>query len=142
MTTPDVEYDGTASEIDPRLGATNTFKIAVANFIGQQGSIISLHSADPAATGANELPVVANGYARQTTTWEPAKIVSGGANNGRAEITGSTVTFQVPGSVPINYYGVWKDATTFLYGKPLQPGATLTAAGSITLTPTHAYGLL
>jgi hypothetical protein len=66
--------------------------------------------------------------------------------NTRGQITGSVCTFDVPGGVAINFYGVRAGTVAapgaFLYGKPLQPGATLTAAGKITLTPTHAYGLL
>jgi hypothetical protein len=140
--TSEVEYSEESGEVDPRVGATNAFKLAVANFIGQQGAIISLHSADPGIVGSSELTNGQGGYARKTTVWGAAVAVTGGANDGRAQITGSTLTFDVPGSVGINFYGVWKDAATFLYGKPLQPGATLSAAGKITLTPTHAYGLL
>jgi hypothetical protein len=145
-TAADVTYEEVPSEVDPRLGATSVFKLAIANYIGTQGRLISLHSGDPGLTGATEIPAT-NGYTKQLTTWGAAVVVSGGANDGRAQITGSTLTFSVPGGVGINYYGVWSGASAaapgnFLYGKPLQPGATLTSAGQITLTPTHAYGLL
>jgi hypothetical protein len=142
MTEPvEVEYSEEPAAGDPRNGASDAFKLAVCNFIGQQGGLISLHSADPGPTGANA-EISGSGYARKTTTWGAASAVSGGPNDGRAQIVGSTLTFDVPGGVSISYYGVRKTDGTFLYGKPLQPGATLTAAGKITLTPTHAYGLL
>ena len=134
----DVEYNE-APEGESRIGATNSFKTAVANYIATLGNSISLHSADPGLVGSAEIS--GGGYARKTTNWTTATIVSGGANNGRAQITGSVLQFDVPGGVAINFYGVW-NGTTFLYGKPLAPGATLTAAGRITITPTHAYGLL
>jgi hypothetical protein len=142
--TPGVEYSDEPSEVDPR-GAAANFKNAVATYIGQQGRLISLHSTDPGETGAGEIS--GSGYAKQLTTWGAASVVSGGPNDGRSQITGSTVTFSVPGATAINFYGVWSGASAgtpgnFLYGKALQPGATLTAAGQITVTPSHAYGLL
>jgi hypothetical protein len=138
VTAEGVEYDAVPAE--SRIGATNAFKQAVANFIGTQGAVISLHSADPGTSGASEIS--GGGYSRKTTVWGAATVVSGGANDGRALITGSTQTFNVPGGVAINFYGVWSAGGVFQYGKPLQPGATLTSAGTITITPTHAYGLL
>ncbi len=141
---PGVEYSDEPSEAEAR-GASATFQNAVATYIGQQGRLISLHSTDPGTTGAGEIS--GGGYAKVLTTWGTAAVVSGGPNDGRSQITGSTVTFNVPGSVAINFYGVWSGTVpgtpgNFLYGKNLQPGATLTSAGTITVTPSHAYGLL
>lgn len=125
----------------PRLGATSAFKLAVVQFIGQQGRIISLHRGDPGPTGA--LNEITNSGTRQTTTWDAGGIVAdGSANDGRAQITGSVVTFTVAGGIPIAYYGVWRDAATFLYAKPLLPPVEMLALGTVRLKPVHMYGLV
>ncbi|ASR85913.1 hypothetical protein SEA_NIKLAS_29 [Mycobacterium Phage Niklas] len=120
-------------------GATDAFKLAVVTAIGQQGALISLHSADPGTTGASE--ITGGSYARKTTTWGAAAIISGGADNGKARIVGSTQQFNVPGGVAVNYYSVRKADGTFLYSKPLSPGATLNGNGVIDVTPEHIYDL-
>lgn len=137
------DTDTPEDPIDPamlRVNGSDAFKIAVCTAIGQQGGVVSLHSSDPGTTGAGEIS--GSGYARQTTTWGAATVQGSGPDAGRAKITGSTLTFNVPGNTAIAFYGVRKADGTYLYGKALQPGATLTAAGTITITPTHAYGLL
>ncbi|AYR01628.1 hypothetical protein SEA_SCARLETT_28 [Mycobacterium phage Scarlett] len=120
-------------------GATDAFKLVVITAIGAQGALISLHSADPGVTGASE--ITGGSYARKTTTWGTAAIVSGGADAGKAQIVGSTQSFAVPAGVPVAYYSVRKTDGTFLYAKPLTPGVTLNAAGSIDVTPSHTYDL-
>ncbi|QJD50430.1 hypothetical protein SEA_CHRIS_28 [Mycobacterium phage Chris] len=120
-------------------GAADAFKLAVIASIGAQGGLISLHSADPGTTGANE--ITGGTYARKTTTWGTAAIVSGGSDAGKAQIVGSTINFGVPGGVAVAYYSVRKSDGTFLYAKPLTPGVTLNAAGSIDVTPSHVYDL-
>ncbi|AYR01093.1 hypothetical protein SEA_LEMOND_28 [Mycobacterium phage LeMond] len=120
-------------------GATDAFKLAVITAIGAQGALISLHSADPGVTGASE--ITGGSYARKSTTWGTAAIVSGGADAGKAQIVGSTQSFSVPAGVPVAYYSVRKSDGTFLYAKPLTPGVTLNAAGSIDVTPSHTYDL-
>lgn len=135
------ETTATVEQPESRDAATTAFKSAVATFIGQQGRLVSLHTGDPGATGTNE--VSSGGYTKQLTTWGAPTT----ASDGRAVITGSMVTFSVPGAVPITYYGVWSGTSAgtpgnFLYAKQLEPTATLTVAGQVNLTPTHAYGLL
>lgn len=133
--------DWYAENILPRDGSTPQFKQAVATFIGQQGRLISLHSANPGTTGGSEIS--GGGYAKQLTTWGAATM----NDDNRAQITGSLVTFTVPANVAVSYYGVWSGTSAaspgnFVYGKPLQPGAILTTPGSITMTPTHSFGLV
>ncbi|AAD17594.1 hypothetical protein TM4_27 [Mycobacterium phage TM4] len=125
------------------MAATDAFKLAIANAIGAQGALISLHSADPGKTDAtaNATEISGAGYTRKLTAWGAPVIVSGGADDGKARITGSTQQFNVPGGVPITHYAVRKADSTFLYGKPLAPGATLTGNGVIDVTPTHTYDL-
>ncbi|ALF01402.1 hypothetical protein SEA_LILPHARAOH_25 [Mycobacterium phage LilPharaoh] len=120
-------------------GAADAFKLAVVTAIGQQGALISLHSGDPGVTGANE--ITGGNYARKTTTWGEASIISGGDNDGKARIVGSTLQFNVPGGTAVNYYSVRKSDGTFLYSRPLTPGATLNGDGVIDVTPEHIYDL-
>ncbi|ASR85628.1 hypothetical protein SEA_AMGINE_27 [Mycobacterium phage Amgine] len=120
------------------MAATNQFKLDVLAAILAQGNVLSLHSADPGTTGASE--ITGGGYARKTFAWGTPAIVSGGADDGKAKSTGTTQSVPVPANVAITHYGIRKTDGTFLYGKPLSPGATLNAAGSIDVTPTHTYG--
>ncbi|AHY26851.1 hypothetical protein PBI_ZOEJ_27 [Mycobacterium phage ZoeJ] len=121
------------------MAASDAFKRAIADAIGAQGAVISLHSADPGTSGGNEIS--GGGYARKTTAWGAAVVVSGGPDDGKAKITGSTQQFNVPGGVPITHYGVRSAGGAFLYGKPLAPGATLNGNGVVDVTPTHTYDL-
>ena len=147
MTAPaDKAAEEAVDTAEARVNGSDTFKLAVANAIrgvnptGLTTQFISLHTTDPLTTGTpGELTDGVGGYARQPVTWGAAAM-----DGTQAKITGGQLTFNVPGSVAINFYGVWTAATggTYLYGKALTPGATLSAAGTITITPTHAYGLL
>lgn len=115
------------------MAATNAYKQAVANAVGALGADLSLHSADPGTNGANEL--AGGGYARKTTVWGGAVITGG-----NAVITGSTQRFDVEANDSAQWYGVWSGAT-FLYGRPLTPGVTISAAGNgqVDVTPTYTY---
>lgn len=115
------------------MAATDAFKLAVADYVATLGASISLHSADPGTTGANEL--AGGGYARKTTVWGAAAI--DGAN---ARITGSTQQFDVEQNDSATHYGVW-NGTTFRYGQALNPGVTITgtAPGKVDVTPSFSY---
>jgi hypothetical protein len=130
-----------------RVNGSDAFKKAVANLIGGLAAnaggntltaltpqTVSLHSADPGSTGASEL--TGGGYARKAVTWNPADLEPG---TGRGRITGDPIQFDVPAG-NIGFYGVWQGAN-YLYGKALNPAVNLSAAGKVTITPTHAYGL-
>jgi hypothetical protein len=72
--------------------------------LGGAGSYISLHSASPGTTGANELS--GGAYARAATTWgAPAGGVS----------TGAQVTINVPSGVTVGFFGVWNAASSGTY---------------------------
>jgi hypothetical protein len=90
-------------------------------------SYISLHSASPSTTGANEI----NGgsYVRVQTTWGSP---SGGGS------TGSQVTINVPGSTTIEYFGIWTASSggTYIGGGPLPNDETYTGSGQYLCTPT------
>ena len=129
--------------MEPRT-ASPAFKTAVATAIGQQGAVISLHTADPGETGANE--VTGSGYVRVLTVWGASAIVNTVPDVGKARITGTKITFNVPGNQAITHFGVRAGTVgspgAFLYGNPLTPGATLSAAGQLDVTPSHLYDLV
>jgi hypothetical protein len=147
-TTPDPEP---AEEFagESRVNGSNAFKITIADLIGGRtpgttnGGLasatlatqtVSLHSSNPGTTGAGEL--TGGGYARKPVVWGAAAI----DGSDRGQITGAAIQFDVPAGA-IAFYGVWAGGT-YLYGKALNPAVTLSTAGKVTVTPTHAYGLL
>lgn len=90
---------------------------------------ISLHTASPATTGANE--VSGGSYARVQTTWgAPATSAS----------LGSQVTINVPASTTITHFGIWSAVTAGTYhgGAALPASETYGGAGTYLLTPTLA----
>ena len=149
MTTPETPAEEAVSESLLRVNGSNAFKLAVANLIGGlaanaggntltalTGQTVRLHTGDPGSTGANEVVAAGSGYAPKPVTWQPAAVEPG---TGRGKITGDPITFDVPAG-NIAFYSVWQ-GSTYLYGKALNPAVTLSAAGKVTITPTHAYGL-
>lgn len=106
----------------------------MANAAVAQGASVSLHSSNPGATGANEISGGSPAYARQTTTWGSASMVST-----NSVVTGSNVTFNVPASDTVAYFGVWTSGGTFLFGAALTPSITIGsgAQGQVVVTPTY-----
>ncbi|QIG61540.1 hypothetical protein SEA_XIMENITA_30 [Mycobacterium phage Ximenita] len=115
------------------MAATDAFKLAKLAAIIADGVVLSLHSADPGTTGANE--ITGGSYARKTFAWS-TPVMAGGL----ATAAGATQQMNVPAGVAITHYGIRTTGGTFLYGKALNPGATLNANGVIDVTPTHTYG--
>jgi hypothetical protein len=95
--------------------------------IKTNATFISLHTADPSTTGANE--VTGGSYARVATTWGS---VSGGS------VTGSAATLNVPSGTTITHWGLWTAGTggTFYYGGALAASESFGSAGTYALTPT------
>ena len=89
---------------------------------GQNLGTASLHSADPVATGTNE--VSGGTYARKPVTF-------GAAANGVRTAT-STPVFDVPAGTTVRYVGFW-DNTTFK-GSQSVTAETYANAGTYTLT--------
>lgn len=86
---------------------------------------VSLHSASPSTTGANE-NANSGSYARQACSWNAA---SGGSKTNTTALTFSTL-----GTVAVTHFGTWNSATygagTYSIGGAL--GSSVTAA-SITI---------
>ena len=102
-------------------GATNTI------------GFVSLHTASPSTTGANE-NANSGSYARQSCTWNAA---SGGNKTNSTALTFSTL-----GTVAVSHIGTWNNATygagTYAIGAALGASVTATsitiASGAITLS--------
>jgi len=87
--------------------------------------LASLHTADPGATGGDEIDD-AGSYSRQTITFNAA---SGG------EVTSSnTPVFDVPESTTITHVGIWNSTGTTYYGGSAITQEVFNAAGTYTLT--------
>lgn len=94
---------------------------------GESDTWISLHSASPGTTGANE--IAGGTYGRVATTW--------GSASGSSR-PGSQVTLNVPASTTITHFGVWSAQTSGTYkrGGALSATETFGSAGTYALTPT------
>lgn len=85
---------------------------------------LSLHTADPGTTGANEATGGSPAYARKTTTVTAA----GGVG------TSTQVTFDVPAAT-YTHFGCWNGAT-FVGGNPLATSQVVSSQGQVKLTAT------
>jgi hypothetical protein len=110
-------------------GYNNTSKDVALTAIGAAATFISLHSADPGTTGANEITGGSPAYARVATTWGAAAASS---------MAGSQVTLNVPASTTIEFWGVWSLVTGGVYyeGGALPANETYGGQGTYLLTPT------
>ena len=84
--------------------ATAVDNVWVSTVVSGSGKV-SLHSASPGTTGANEIAYT--GYSRQVVTFS--------SNTG-------TVTFTISGSGAASYWGIWTSGGTYLDGGPLPSG--------------------
>jgi hypothetical protein len=90
---------------------------------------VSLHSADPGATGADEIAGGSPAYARQPVTWNPA--TASNLDNDTEPV------FDVPGGgVTVTHGGLWDSQTagTFYGGVTLDTPETFAAQGTYTFT--------
>lgn len=109
--------------------STNAAKEAAALALTALGGYVSLHTASPSTTGANEASGGSPAYARKLTTW------TGGSSDG--VVPGSQVTIDVPAGT-YTHFGIWSASTagTFITGGTLSASTTLGAQGQILVTPT------
>ncbi|OZC50504.1 phage tail fiber protein [Rhodococcoides fascians] len=98
----------------------------IAIYTGTIGTWISLHTADPGTSGANE--ATGGGYARKQTTW------TGGAVDGT--LAGSAVTIPVAAGT-YAWAGIWSAQTGGRFVGSIPIASTqLGATGEIVVTPT------
>jgi len=87
---------------------------------------VSLHTADPSTTGANE--VTGGTYARVAVTWNAA--------SGGSVTNSSALSINLPASTTASYFGVWSASTSGSYyiGGALSPSVTTgSSAGVVTI---------
>ncbi|MFC4374915.1 hypothetical protein ACFO5K_12470 [Nocardia halotolerans] len=96
---------------------------------GSNVAFISVHTADPGTTGANEAAGGTPAYERKQTTWTSG---TGGV------ITGAQVTIDLPADT-YTHVGLWKSATggeSDFIDKVAISSTTLGAQGQLLITPT------
>jgi hypothetical protein len=107
---------------------TDAVKNAMLDLIDEDGAQacthLSIHTADPGSTGANE--VAGGSYARQAITWNPA-------SGGQKTVVEQPV-FQIPASTTITHFGLWNAGSggTFRFGKALPTPETYSAPSTYT----------
>lgn len=88
----------------------------------------SLHTADPAGSGANEVTGGSPAYAR--------KAVSFGSGSSGTVTTSGSVTFDIPASTTVSHFGLWGASTagTFYGGGALSASETFGGQGTYALS--------
>lgn len=109
------------------MGLSNSGRNVGLDAIGDVGLYVSLHTGDPGTDGSNEVSGGSPAYARKQVTWADA-------SSGSMALS-SSVTFDVPGSTTVKYYGVWSAATsgTFYGGGALSADESFGAQGTYEL---------
>jgi len=94
---------------------------------GTNAVFVSLHTADPGASGTSELTGGTPAYARKSVTWAAAVSPNKSASN--------QPVFDVPPST-ITHLGYWSAVTagTFYGSRPLDTSQTFATAGTYTAT--------
>jgi hypothetical protein len=93
--------------------------------IGTSGTYVSIHTASPGGTGANEAS--GGSYARVATTW---------ASAANSQVSGSQVTINLPAGT-YTYAGLWTAATGGVFIDQVAiASTTLGSAGTLLVTPT------
>lgn len=110
------------------MALSNNGKNVMLNALGGVALYVSLHTADPGTTGANEVSGGSPAYSRQSVTWNAA-------SNGNLD-SSNQPAFNVPAATTITHFGLWSAATagTFYGGGALSASETFAAQGTYTLT--------
>lgn len=111
-------------------GFTTTVKNTILSNLIPSLVYLSLHTADPGATGANEASGGSPAYARKLVTWgTPAS----------GTVSATQVNFDAPANT-YSFYGYWSAATggTFLGGSALTAAQTLTGQGVVQVTASES----
>lgn len=110
------------------MGFTNAARAVMLDQLGTVAVFVSLHTADPSTSGANEVTGGAPVYARKAVTWA--------ATSGFSKVSSNSPVFDVPGATTVAFYGTWSLASggTFYGGGALSNNETFTGQGTYTLT--------
>ena len=110
------------------IAVTATKNSLCANY-ASLGNYISIHTASPGGTGANEASGGSPAYARQATTWGSASA---------STITGSQVTINLAAGT-YTYAGIWTLATAGTFVDQVSiSSTTLGAQGQLLVTPSFS----
>ena len=90
----------------------------------------SLHTADPAGTGANEVSGGTPAYARKAITWNTGSV--------DGQVVSNPVTIDVPPATTITHVGLWDAATGGNYRDKRAFSVTFVDQGTVTFTITYA----
>jgi hypothetical protein len=103
----------------------NGASLMLTGFTGS-ATFVSLHTADPGASGTSEVTGGSPAYARKAITW--------GTPSSSAVTNSAQVVFDVPATT-IRFLGYWSAATggTFYGSRPLDANQTYATQGTYTL---------
>ena len=116
------------------MGLNDTGKNAMLDHLASLCAYGSLHSADPGATGANELAGGSPAYARKALSWAAA--------SGGSVALSASAQFDVEGGDTVAYVGLWSAVSggTFYGSDPVTnevfggQGTYTVTSGSISVT--------
>lgn len=107
---------------------TLTMREALASAYAAQAGLLSLHTADPAGTGAAEVTGGTPAYARKAIVW------NAGTNDGT--YVSNPITFDVPAATTVTHVGFWTaDGLTYLDKATF--AVTFASQGTCTVTVTY-----
>lgn len=120
------------------MALNNTAKNLMEDALAAVAVYVSLHTADPGASGTSEVTGGSPAYARKSITWSSA---SGGVLS-----ASNAPVFDVPASTTVGWGGLWSASTagTFYGGFPLGPSGTPKLfhgndSDDIISVPSHGY---
>lgn len=110
------------------MALTNDAKNPMLDELGTLAVFVSLHTADPGLTGANEVTGGSPAYARVAITWNAAS--GGNLDSSNAPV------LNVPAGTTVAFVGLWDlvAGTTFYGGGALSAPETFGGQGTYTLT--------
>lgn len=99
-------------------------------------TLVSLHTASPGATGANE--VTGGSYAKGSASWGSAQV---GAAGGGTCYLGSAVDFTDMPAGTVSHFGVWTQSTVFINGGSLTASQVISAGATARLGTATTFSL-
>lgn len=107
------------------MALNTTGKNAMLGGLTAVATHVSLHTADPGATGTSE--VSGSPYARELSDWA--------APSGGTAVNDGAIVFEVPGSTTITHLGYWSAVSggTFYGFRALDSSQTFTTSGTYTI---------
>ena len=108
-------------------GLVNDGKHLLLSGFTASAAYVSLHTADPGASGSAEVTGGSPAYSREGVSW--ASPASGSVSSA------SAIVFDVPGTTTISYLGYWSAATsgTFYGSRALDTNQTYATQGTYTI---------